>query len=288
MLTNPEGRPATAGAVPFPLALLAALPLEVWPFLRQSRARRLAGVGLPAWEFGIGEGRGGLALTGMGEEAARQAAGQAVALWRPRLLISLGFGGALLPGLAPGDLVLGDSFWRYDPETGNLQEVAAPPPPRPLPELAARLKAAGLPAEIGSFVTTPGIIHKGRQGEPLGRLTRPVLDLESAAVAGVAAATGVPFLALRVITDAAAEEIPDFILQGYEPGPGPGLQKALAWLAGDPRRVFPMLHLWRRGSLAARRLSQALQVILPLILVGGRGRVLRTLAPPPTDAEPAK
>jgi len=265
MLTNPEGRPAATGAVPFPLVLLAALPLEVRPFLRQNRARRLAGAGLPAWEFGLGEGRGVLALSGMGEEAAGEAAQKAVALWQPQVLISLGFGGALLPGLAPGDLVLGDSFRRYDPETGNLQEVAAPPPPRPLPDLVARLQAGGLPGGTGSFVTTPGIIHKGRQGEPLRRLTHPVLDLESAAVAGVAAETRLPFLALRVITDAGAEEIPDFILQGYEPGPGPSLKKALAWLAGDPRRVFPLLHLWRRGSLAARRLSEALQVLLPLI-----------------------
>lgn len=265
MLTNSEGRPATNGAVPFLLALLAALPLEVRPFLRQNRARRLAGAGMPAWEFGLGEGRGGLALTGMGEEAAGEAAQKAVALWQPRILISLGFGGALLPGLAPGDLVLGDSFRHYDPATGKLEEVAAPAPPRPLPDLVARLQAGGLPAGTGSFVTTPGIIHKGRQGEPLRRLTHPVLDLESSALAGVAAAIPVPFLALRVITDAAGEEMPDFLIQGYEPGPGPGLRKALSWLAGDPRRLFPLLHLWRRGSLAARRLSQALQVLLPLI-----------------------
>jgi hypothetical protein len=90
-----------------------------------------------------------------------------------------------------------------------------------------------------------------------------------------------------VSTDAAGEEMPDFLIQGYEPGPGPGLRKALSWLAGDPRRLFPLLHLWRRGSLAARRLSQALQVLLPLLLVGEGAKGQGPLPPPSTDATPA-
>jgi len=206
-----------------------------------------------------------LALTGMGEEAARQAARQVIALWQPEIIVSLGFGGALLPGLASGQLVLGASFGHYDPETGRLLKVEGPAPPRPLVELAASLEAAGLPTDIGCFVSTPGIIHKERQGEPLRRLAQPVLDLETAALAGVAAAAGLPFLALRVITDTAGEEIPDFLREGWEPGPGPSLKQALAWLAGSPRRLGPMLHLWRRSRLGARRLAEALQVILPLI-----------------------
>lgn len=260
-----EGQPVAGGAVLYRLALLAALPLEVRPFLRQAQARRLAGLGLPAWEFGLGEGRGVLALTGMGEEAAGRAGAEVMARWRPQVLVSLGFSGALLPGLAPGHLVLGDSFGRYDPETGRLEEVKAPAPPRPLPELARRLEEAGLPVATGSLVTTPAIIHKDRQGEPLRRLPHPVLDLETAALAGAAAAAGVAFLALRVITDTASEEIPDFLREGWEPGSGPGLGQALGWLAGDPRRLGAMLHLWRRSRLAARRLAAALRVILPLL-----------------------
>jgi len=247
------------------LVILAALPLEVRPFLRQSRARRLAGTGLPAWEFELGEGRGALALTGMGEEAAVRAAGRVLGFCRPEILVSLGFGGALLPGLAPGDLVLGAAFCHYDPATGRLAEIEAPAPPRPLKELAARLKTAGLPACTGSFVSTPGIIHKGRQGGPLRHLTRPVLDLETGVLAAAAAAAAIPFLALRVITDAGGEEIPEFLRGDWGPGPGPGPKQALAWLARDPRRLKDLLHLWRRGRLAARRLAAALQVILPLI-----------------------
>jgi adenosylhomocysteine nucleosidase len=259
------GRPGIAGALRFRLALLAALPLEVRPFLRASQARPLPEVGLPAWEFQAGEGRGCLALTGMGAEAAGQAALQVLDLWQPEIIVSLGFGGALLPGLAPGQVVLGASFAHYDPETGRLLKVEAPAPPRPLLGLTVSLESAGLTTDIGCFISTPGIIHKERQGGPLRWLAQPVLDLETAAVAGVAGEAGIPFLALRVITDAAGEEIPDFLREGWKPGYGPSLQKALGWLAGDPRRLFAMLHLFRRSRLGARRLAAALEVILPLI-----------------------
>ena len=206
-----------------------------------------------------------MAVSGMGDKAAREAAAQVLSLWQPKVLVSLGFSGALLPGLVPGHLVLGESFWQYDPDTGRVEEAAAPAPPRSLAELARILAAAGLPVTTGNCVTTPGIIHKGRQGEPLLPLTHPALDLETGALARAAQAAGLPFLALRVITDAAGEEIPDFLREGWEPGFGPDLQKTLGWLGRDPRRLGPLLHLWQRSRLGARRLAAALQVLVPLI-----------------------
>jgi nucleoside phosphorylase len=248
------------------VALLAALPLEVRPFLRRVRARRRGDLDLPAWEFGSGEGRGVLGLSGMGALAAWEAARQLLERCRPANLISLGFGGALVPGLEPGAAVLGQSFWHFHPDRGELQEIPAPAPPRPLSELRDRLLRAGLPVSLGSFVTTPYLIHKRRQGGPISHLACPVLDLESAAAAALADKGGVPFLGLRVITDAAGEEIPDF-LAAWAPGrgPGPRVRTALAWLAADPRRLPQLLRLGRRGRAAARRLAEALGVLLPLI-----------------------
>ncbi len=255
------------------MLLLAALPWEVRPFLRRSRCRRRrAGVSGPAWELAVGPGWGLLALTGLGAEAARQTASRLVSLLRPRLLFSLGFGGAVTPELSPGDLVLGEYFASYDPLTRLLSPVAAAPPPRPLPELLRALAAAGPASFAGSIITTPRIIPKSGLGEALARLSRPVLDLETAAVAAVARAEGLPFLGLRAITDGAAEEIPEFLARP-RPDPGaPGWLDALGWLARDPRRLADLAHLWRRSRLAAARLAQALQVLLPEL--AGAGQVL--------------
>ena len=59
-----------AAAGPYRILLLAALPQEVRPFLRQTRARRRRGLPWPAWEFAAGAVRGLLALSGMGQAAA--------------------------------------------------------------------------------------------------------------------------------------------------------------------------------------------------------------------------
>jgi adenosylhomocysteine nucleosidase len=249
------------------ILILAALPLEVQPFLRQIRARPRAGLGRRAWEWEPGPGVA--AFTGMGEAAARRVGAAMTEACRPGLLISAGFGGALTPGLAPGDLVLGAGFWRYDPEAGGLSAGPHPAPPRPLPLLTEALRRAGLRATLGSVVTTPRIIHKERQGGPLAGLDQPVLDLETAALAEVAAARGLRFLSLRAITDLAGEEIPGFLLGAgdRETTVGPGA--VLRWLAGDVRRINDLLHLWRRSRGAAANLARGLACLWPLLVAAG-------------------
>ncbi|MCL4500315.1 MAG: hypothetical protein M1438_00480 [Deltaproteobacteria bacterium] len=245
------------------ILLLAALSLEVQPFLRLSRARRRRGLPWPAWEFPLSKGRGLLALSGMGAEAAREAAACLVAQYKPHLLVSLGFGGAVTPELPAGSLVLGEFFYNFDPTTQVLDSIPHLTGPRPLPDLLRSLAAAGLEAFPGSLITTPYIINKAAQAGPLRSLTYPVLDLESAAVAAVARAEELPCLGLRAITDTAAEEIPDFLAPIGEELGTVGLLNVLGWLAADPRRLKDLVHLWRCSRLAAARLAKALTVLLP-------------------------
>ncbi len=252
--------------------MMAALPWEVRPFLRQVKARPASPGSLPAWEFPLGQGQGLVVLSGMGQAAARRAAAALLARERPAPLVSLGFGGALTPDLPPGALVLGEAFWRYHPHNGVLEAAGLPAAPRPLPELLRRLREAGLPAFTGNLVTTGRIIAKGRHREVLGRLERPLLDLETGVLAAAAAARGVAFLSLRAVTDGAGEEIPGFLRGAGDGQTAAGSREALRWLAGNPRRLQDLLRLWRRSRLAARTLALALLVLLPLIL--GRGQEL--------------
>jgi adenosylhomocysteine nucleosidase len=252
------GAPVTA-------ALLAALSQEVRPFFRRVQARRLAGVEWPVWEFSGKRGKGVAVVAGMGEAAAGRAAGWILEQYKPRVLISLGFGGAVTPELPAGAVVLGGSYWRYEPVAGVLREVEAPPAPVPLQDMAAKLRGLGLPAFLGTLVTTSGIIHKDTQRGPLVDLAHPVLDLETSAAAAAALALNLPFMAVRAVTDTASEEIPDFIRQAAREGRLPGAGTALAWLAGDPRRLAALVHLWRRSRLAGRNLALALEVALEMV-----------------------
>jgi nucleoside phosphorylase len=256
-----------SGAGACRILIMAALPQEVRPFLRHVKARARLGLGLPAWEWE--SGLGVAALTGMGEEAARRAGETLMGRCRPRILISLGFAGALVPGLAPGDLVLGETFWRYRHNTGELQAIQPPVFPRPLPRLCDALSQARLRAVPGNLVTTSRIIHKGSQGEPLAGLPQPVLDLETAALVELAASQHLAFLSLRAITDAAGEEIPEFLHNAGAQGAKVGGWAALRWLAADLRRIEDLLHLWGRSRGAALKLAQALTILWPLLLAAG-------------------
>lgn len=266
MSPTSAGRGGISEASACRILIMAALPLEVRPFLRRVKAKARRDLGVPAWEWQAGAAVA--ALSGMGQAAARRAGEILMARSRPELLVSFGFGGALTPGLAAGDLVLGETFWRYNPDTRELQAGPQPVSPRPLPFLCGALRQAGLAAVTGSVVTTSRIIHKGRQGEPLAGLPRPVLDLETAVLAEMAAARGLAFLSLRAITDAAGEEIPAFLHTAGEQG-SVGAGAALRWLAGDFRRLTDLLFLWRRSRGAARKLAAALTVLWPLLPAAG-------------------
>jgi adenosylhomocysteine nucleosidase len=247
---------------PVTAVLLAALSQEVQPFLRRIKARRLPGGDLPVWEFVSQTGKGVVALSGMGEDAATRAAAWVLERYQPQVFISLGFGGALTPELPLGAVVLGESFWRYEPEAQALQELTVPPSPPWLEDLVIRLQAAGLTAFRGSVVTTRGIIHKASHAIPLQHLVHPVLELETSAMAAVAHSSNLPFLAIRAITDAAGEEIPAFLKQAVQEGKTPTVGAVLAWLTVDPRRLPLLFRLWRQSRLAAMRLAQVLEVVM--------------------------
>jgi adenosylhomocysteine nucleosidase len=242
------------------ILLMAALPQEVRPFLRRVQARRRPDLGPAAWEWP--REAAVVALSGMGAAAAHRIGETLINRCRPDLLVSLGFGGALAPGLAPGDVVLGRGFWHYDPDTRELKPGSTPAPGS-WPHLHHALGAAGLNNAGASLVTTPRIIRKAKHGAALTGLPHPVMDLETGILAELAAAHDLPFLSLRAITDAAADEIPEFVRQASTRQASPGIRTALAWLAQDATRVPDLLRLWQRSRRAARSLSQALLILWP-------------------------
>lgn len=130
-------------------------------------------------------------LGGMGAAAAARAGAAAVA-GGPRAVLAVGFCGALDPGLRVGDLLAAERV--VDEASG--EEFAADP---------GLLAAA--PGGRGVLVSARRI---ARTPDERGRLHGDAVDLESAALARAAAAAGVPFLALRAVTDTTRHRLPDF------------------------------------------------------------------------------
>lgn len=243
------------------VVLITSIPEELRPFLRLVRRRRTSLDGKPAFVF-TGQGYEGLALlAGMGGDAPRRLAEEAMAAFAPDVVLAAGFGGALTAAPPPGGVLVAGEIWRLGP-TDNLLRRIDFQPAAPSHDLAALLRAQGLAAHAGALVTTPGVTAKTALPSQAASLPVPVLDMETAEVAAAAHARHLPFLAVRSITDGVGEEIQPFLADIINRHQGVPLSRLVPALWADPRRLGYCFHLWGRSRQAGRSLARALQLIL--------------------------
>ena len=161
-------------------------------------------------------------------------------------LMSFGLAGGLAPGGAPGDLVSATEI--RDAEGGRWPTSAT---------WRHSLAAALYPDAEAPLLSSPNpvtsIAMKARLYRDSGAAA---VDMESAAVAAVAAEASVPFIALRVIVDPAGRTIPPSALSGLGPN---GEQRPLAVLAallGRPGDLPGLLRLAGDTARGMRRLRR--------------------------------
>ena len=180
-------------------------------------------------------------VTGMGAAAARRAAGPLLAR-APRALVAAGFCGALDPALAVGDLIAAERV--VDGEAGE----AFPADPRLL---------AAAPGRRGTLVSAARL---ARTPPERAGLRGTAVDLESAALARAAAEAGVPFLALRAVTDTVAHRMPDFGRIADDDGrlrPG----RAVAHFLAHPAELPGLLRLGPAARRAGRSLRAGVDAV---------------------------
>jgi adenosylhomocysteine nucleosidase len=160
------------------------------------------------------------------------------------MLVSIGLAGALSPALRPGDLVL---------------------PSAVIDEQGARLEAASLPDEcqsgdlLGADHIIDGPAAKSRLLSATGAVA---VDMESHAVARVAAGRGIRFVIIRAIADPATQALPPTALGAVGPD---GEVKTWTTVARLLRRPQDLPDLVRLGRQAAQGL-QTLRDRVPPIL----------------------
>jgi adenosylhomocysteine nucleosidase len=176
-----------------------------------------------------------VSVCGIGGARAEQAARQLVAAGVGGLL-SWGVAGGLDPQLSCGTVVLpAEVLRRSDPlETTLLRRFET------CRAWRERL-AASLPAHArlaaGALLTSAEPVAAAAFKARMFQETQAVaVDMESAAVAEVAADHGLPFIALRVILDSARDSLPESILRAFAPAE-----------SGAPpvARIWPLLRLLR-------------------------------------------
>lgn len=234
------------------LGIVFALPIEAHAFERlvadpvSYRGSRLS----------VGEGtlagqRVAWAISGIGAAAAARTAQLLSDGHRPERLVSAGFAGGLDPVLHKGQLVFPAEL---------LDAQGANQPPRAVDrELAESLWTAHPPGGL-SLVTVADVVADAAAKQALRAATGAgLVDMESAAVAGVAATEGIGMLACRVISDTAAETLPRGVAGlGRPQSTMRRMGAALGLIGRRPRAAMELWRLWEQSLTNAQRLAQGL------------------------------
>ena len=160
----------------FKVAIVAALEREVHPLVKKWRVseKQQAGRRFRFFE----EYETVVVCGGIGAEAARRAAEAVIAIYAPSVVYSVGFCGALEPGLKAGDVV--QPALVIDARDGSRVNLA---------------EGKGV---LVSFGTVADPAQKAKLRESFGA---QVVDMEAAAVARAAQARGVEFAAVKAVSD---------------------------------------------------------------------------------------
>jgi adenosylhomocysteine nucleosidase len=180
------------------IGILCALPEELGSLREHSRRVRTR-AGLEIHELEI-DGRPALAcVAGVGKVMAARAASLLLAEGAERALLVVGTCGGLRAYLRPGTLVHCTIAAQVDLAHRNMREVRAD-------ERLRRAWQMVLPGEEGWFLTADRPVLSFWRRLRLARaFAGPcVAEMETAAAAAVAASAGVPWAALRAVTDRAS------------------------------------------------------------------------------------
>ena len=195
-----------------------------------------------------------LKVSGVGSENAARAARELVAAGVGALL-SWGVAGALDPALGCGAVLLPAEVLRPTPASGSapLQRY---PTCRTWRERIAAALQPHVPVSAGALLTSALPVAEAQLKARLFRDTGAVAaDMESAAVAQVAAERQLPFITLRVIVDTASVSLPESVLRMIDPAHAARSALWRGWtLASAPRDWGRLLRLARASRLAQRAL----------------------------------
>lgn len=243
------------------VGIVTAMATEVWPLIRDWRVThagatwsRLDGRRRPSppdqRRYKFFESEDAVLLCGgIGHEAGKRAAEAVIEYARPSLLIATGLAGGLKPEWTLGRTMVAAEV--VDEATGRRFRTAH---------------------GEGTVVSSHEIARAEKKRELASRFAADVVDMEGAAVAEVAEAHGLPFLAVKAVSDEMAFELPP--LQEFVDADGRfrGARFGL-WAAWHPRWWPAIARLKKRSDVAAAALAGKLREVIAMgdrVVVGRR------------------
>lgn len=174
-------------------------------------------------------------------------------------LLSFGVAGGLAPDLDCGDLIVAHGVQGTDGDDLATDSAWRSALTGLLDEMAVSYREAAI---LGSDRPLRGAADKAAAFADSGCLA---VDMESAALAGVAAKAGLPFLAVRAIADRAGDALPALVDTAIKPDGRPAVGRVLAALVRRPSDIPATLRLGRQTELALARLRMLEAAKAPLL-----------------------
>lgn len=236
------------------IAILVAVKQELNPILRRANAPHIVRQEhLDFYEGTLADQPVALLALGVGKECARIAAEMTIKCYRPDLVICAGFGGGLQEQLNDGDIVIGTDVLDLCADDGKNVRWRSTLALSQHPELKPESKDYRV--HHGKILTADDMVLKATTKARLGQATGAyAVDMETSAVAAVAAAHDTDFLAVRCITDNAHENLPEefndfFVVGQLQPS------RIVAACARRPRLVLALARLGYRANQAGKNLA---------------------------------
>ncbi len=189
--------------------------------------------------------------SGAGRTHAARATQALIRGHRPDWVISAGFAGGLTPAVRRGDIVM----------AGEILDISGR-------KLEIDLQAEQEPGvHVGRMLTVDKIVRLPADKAALGQKHGAIaVDMESWAVGEVCRQDKVRFLAVRVISDAMNDELPEDLDNLIKPQSAAGRFGAVAGtLFRRPSSIKDMLRLQEDALVATDRMAKFLAELVPLL-----------------------
>jgi adenosylhomocysteine nucleosidase len=217
---------------PKPVAIIAAMQVELAPLLSTLTPRHIVGVDVFELPDAV------VAVGGIGERFARHAAEVAMEQAQPTTLISAGIVGAISARLKVGDV-------------GRIREVV---------DVATGERYPTKGGGEWVLATSQVVSDVAEKRELLAKFGADVVDMEAATVARLAKERGVEFQSIKAISDDAASDMPPmnrFIQQGRF-----DVRRFLIYVALHPRWWGTLRKIKRNSEIATANLCRELEHLM--------------------------
>jgi adenosylhomocysteine nucleosidase len=225
------------------IGIASALPIELADFLgRCARVNKYNSGGFVFRGGKYDSIRIATVESGMGYARARRAATEMVKSHSPDWLLSCGFAGALREGMKIGNIVMVNSIVDQHGQQIDFDLNVT------------SNEAGGL--YVGRLLTADEMVRTVDEKRTLGeKHDAMAVDMETLAVAQVAAEQKINFMAIRVISDDMSEDLPPEILSVLGDTGAVRVGAALSSLVKRPSSFKDMMHLRENAHRAAKNLA---------------------------------